>query len=114
MTEIVNKFLYAGDRLLKMPLKQPESIYSAFISFNKNNEEIQNFKEAGDTCYVYQNKKDKACFEYDIAYDSYKGLVKRIESWQKRFWEKKYLKLLFIWGSIVNKEGYFNGSRAFR
>ena len=59
MTEIVNKFLYAGDRLPKMPLKQPESIYRACISFNKNNEEIQNFMEAGYTCYIYQNKQDK-------------------------------------------------------
>ena len=33
----------------------------------KNKERIQKFKETGDSQYIYQNKLDKVCFQYDMA-----------------------------------------------
>ena len=34
----------------------------------------------GDTRYIYRNDLDQACFQHDMAYGSYKDLVKRTES----------------------------------
>ena len=46
MSEIVNKFLLAGDRLMpEMHLKQPGFTYSASGPFAKKKELIQKFKE---------------------------------------------------------------------
>ena len=58
MTEIANKILLAG---------QPVFTYSAWVSFAKNRERIQKFKETGDSRYFYQNELDKACFENHTA-----------------------------------------------
>ena len=56
MNEIVNKLLLAGDEfMLEMHLNQPVFTYSACGPFNKNKERIQNFKEIGDTSYIYKN-----------------------------------------------------------
>ena len=75
MNEIVNKFLLVGDKFMpEMHLKQPASldksrfIYSACGPFTKNKERIQNFKETGDTKYIYRNELDKACFQHDMTY----------------------------------------------
>ena len=32
--------------------------------------------QTGDTNYIYKNKLDKACFQYDMAYDKCKDLIK--------------------------------------
>ena len=42
----------------EMHLKQPWFAYSACGPFTKNNERIQNFKETGDTKYIYRNELD--------------------------------------------------------
>ena len=64
MNEIVNKFLLAGDKCMpEMHLKQPGFTYSACGPFTKKKERIQNFKETGDTSYIYKNELDKACFQ---------------------------------------------------
>ena len=75
MNEIVNKFLLVGDKFMpEMHLKQPalldksRFIYSACGPFTKNKERIQNFKETGDTKYIYRNELDKACFQHDMTY----------------------------------------------
>ena len=34
----------------------------------------------GDTCFIYRDEFERACFQHDIAYGSYKDLVKRTES----------------------------------
>ena len=61
MNEIVNKFLLAGGNFMpEMDLRQPGFTYSACGSFTKNKERIQNFKETGDTSYIYKNVLDKA------------------------------------------------------
>ena len=68
MNEIVNKSLLAGAIFMsEMHLKQPGFTFSACGPFTKNKERIQNFKEKGDTSYIYKNELDKTCFQHDMA-----------------------------------------------
>ena len=60
-----------------MHLKQPGFTYSACGPFTKNKERIRKFKETGDTCYIYKNELDKACFQHDVAYGDFKDLKRR-------------------------------------
>ena len=56
-------FLLAGDKFMpEMHLRQPAFTYSACGPFTKNKKGIQNFKETGDTSYIYKSEYDKACF----------------------------------------------------
>ena len=81
MNEIVIKFLLAGDKFMpEMHLKQPGFTYSASGVFTKNKERIQNFKETGDTNYIYKNELDKPCFQDNMAYGDFKDLAKRTAS----------------------------------
>ena len=64
----------------EMHLKQPGFTYSACGPFTKNKERIQNFKETGDTSYIYKNELDKACFQHDMAYGDFKDLARRTAS----------------------------------
>ena len=81
MNEIVNKFLFAGDKFMpEMYLKQPGFIYSACETLTKNKERIQKFKEIGDRSYIYKNELDKACFQHDMAYGDFKDLERRTAS----------------------------------
>ena len=59
-----------------MHLKQPGFTYSAWEPFTKNQERIQNFKEIGDTKYIYKNELDKASFQRNMAYGDFKLLIK--------------------------------------
>ena len=78
MNEIVNKFLLAGDKFMpEMHLKQRRFTYSACWPFTKNKKRIQNFKETGDTNYIYKNELHKACFQHDMAYGDFIDLTKR-------------------------------------
>ena len=63
--------------MTEMHLRQPQFTYSACGPFTKHKERIQNFKETGDTNYIYKNELDKACFAHDAAYSDSKGLTKR-------------------------------------
>ena len=77
MNEIVNNFLLAGDTFMpEMHSRQPQFVYSACGSFTKNKGRIRKFKETGDRSYIYINKLDKACFQYDMAYGDFKDLPK--------------------------------------
>ena len=81
MNEIVNKFLLAGDKFMpEMHLKQPGFTYSACGPFTKNKERIQNFKEKGDTSYIYKDELDQACFQHDMAYGDFQYLKRRTAS----------------------------------
>ena len=81
MNEIVNTFLLPGDKFMPdMHLKQPGFTYSACGPFTKNKEKIQEFKETGDTNYIYKNELDKACFQHDMAYGDFKDLKRRTAS----------------------------------
>ena len=69
MNDIINKFLLAGDKFMpEMHLRQPGFTYSACGPFTKSKEIKQNFKQTGDSRYIYRNELDKACFQNDIAY----------------------------------------------
>ena len=69
MNDIVNKFLFAGDKFMpETHLKQPGFTYSACGPITKNKERIQKFKETRDTKYIYRNGLKKACFQHDMAY----------------------------------------------
>ena len=46
----------------------------------ESNERIQKFKETEDSRYIYQNKLEKPCFQYDMTY----GGCKRF-SWKSNF-----------------------------
>ena len=81
INEIVIKFLLAGDKVMpEMHLKQSGFTYSACEPFTKNKERIQNFKETGDTGYIYKNELDKACIQHDMAYGDFKDLARRTAS----------------------------------
>ena len=56
MNEIVNKFLLVGDKFMpEIHLRQPGFTNSACGPFTKNKKRIQQFKETGDTSYIYKN-----------------------------------------------------------
>ena len=81
MNEIVNKLLSTGDKCIpEMHLKQPGFTYGTCGPFTKNKEKIQNFKETGDSRYIYTNELNKACFQHYVAYDDFKDLAKRTAS----------------------------------
>ena len=78
MNEIVNKYLFAGDKFMpEMHLKQPGFTYRSCGPFSKNKERIKKFKGTGDTNYIYKNELDKACFQHNMVYGDFKDL-KRI------------------------------------
>ena len=81
MNEVVNIILLAGDKCMsEMHLKQPEFTYSACGPLTKNKERIQKSKETGETSQIYKNEFDKACFQYDMAYEDFKDLERRTAS----------------------------------
>ena len=50
MNETINKFLLAGDKFMPgTHLRQPRFTYSTRGLFAKNKEQIQTFKETGDS-----------------------------------------------------------------
>ena len=50
------------------------------MPFTKNKEKTQKFEETGDTKYIYRNELDKACFQHDMVYRSFKDLARRTAS----------------------------------
>ena len=46
----------------------------------KTKKEFNKSKETGDTKSVYRNQLDKACFQYDMAYQDFKDLARRAGS----------------------------------
>ena len=81
MNNVINKFLLAGDKFMpEMHLRQPQFVYSACGPFTRHKERIKKFKQTGDTCYIYRNELDKACFQHDSAYADHKDLINRTKS----------------------------------
>ena len=67
-----------GDTFVpEMHLRQPQFTYSACGPFTKHKQRIQEFKETGDTNYIYKNEIDKACFAHHAAYSDRKDITKR-------------------------------------
>ena len=78
-SNVINKFLLVGDKFMpEIHLRQPQFTYSACGPFTKREQRIQDFRETGDTNYIYKNELDKACFVHDAAYSDSKDLTKRI------------------------------------
>ena len=78
MNNVINKFLLAGAKFMpEMHLRQSQFTYSACGPFTKHKQQIQKFKETGDTNYIYKNELDKACFTHDATYSDSKDLTKR-------------------------------------
>ena len=61
----------------EMHLRQSGLTYSACRPLTRNEERIRKFKETGDSCYIYQNELDKACFQNDLAYRDFKDLMRK-------------------------------------
>ena len=81
MNNVINKFLLAGDKFMPgMHLRQPRFVYSACGPFTRHKERIKEFKRTGDTCYIYRNKLNKACFQQDSAYADHKDFINRTEA----------------------------------
>ena len=81
MNNVINKFLLAGDKFMpEMHLRQPQFVYSACGPFTRHKERIKEFKRTGDTCYIYRNELDKACFQHYSAYANHKDLINRTET----------------------------------
>ena len=81
MSNIINKFLLAGDKFMpEMHLRQPQFVYSACKPYTRHKERIKKFKQTGDTRYIYRNELDKACFQYDSAYADHTDLINRTKS----------------------------------
>ena len=78
MNNIIDQFLLTGDKfMLEMHLRHSQFVYSACGPFTRHKETIKEFKRTGDTCYIYRNELDKACFQHDSAYADHKDLINR-------------------------------------
>ena len=81
MNNIINKFLLVGDEFIpEMHLRQHRFVYSACGPFTRHKERIKELKRTGDTCYIYRNELDKACFQHDSAYAGHKDLINRTKA----------------------------------
>ena len=61
-------------------LRQTRFTYNAFGRFTKNRERIQNFKETGDSWFIYQSKLETASFQRGMAYEDFKDLSRKTAS----------------------------------
>ena len=81
MNNVINKFLLVGDKfMLEMHLRQLQFVYSVCGPFTRHKERIKEFKRTGDTCYIYRNELDKACFQHNSAYADHKDLINRTKA----------------------------------
>ena len=81
MKQKTSFFFLVGDKFMpEIHLKQTGFTYSACGPFTKNKKRIQNYKETGDTNYIYKNELDKAFFQHDMAYGDFKDLTRRTAS----------------------------------
>ena len=104
MNNIVNKFLLVGDKFMpEMHLRQPQFVYSACGLFTRHKERIKEFKCTGDTCLLYRNELDKACFKHDASYAKYKDVENRLIS------DKKLRNSAYDIASNPKYDGYQRG-----
>ena len=81
MNKLVNKSLLAGDKFISESISNNlDLLKSRCRPFITNKKRRQNFKETGDSRYIYQNKLDKACFQHDMAYGDFKDKPLRTTS----------------------------------
>ena len=90
MSNVINKFLLAGDKFMpEMHLREPRFVYSACGPFTRHKERIKESKRTGDTLYIYRNELNNACFQHDSAYADHKDLINRTET-DKVLRDKEY------------------------
>ena len=71
----------ARDKLMpEIYLRQPGLTHSACEPFIKNKARKQELKETGDNRYIYQSKLEKAWFQHDVGYGTYKNQPRRTAS----------------------------------
>ena len=58
-------------------LRQFRFTYSAYGPFTKIKKRKQEIKETGDSRYIYQNKLEKACVQYDMVFEDFKDLSRK-------------------------------------
>ena len=97
-------FLLTGDKIITgMHLRQRGFIYTACISFPNNKKRIQEFKDTGDSEYIYQDQQDQACFKHEMASVGFKDLpTETIE-------EKILCDKAFIFAKVPNYDWYEPG-----
>ena len=66
--------------MINLCLKCIQFVYSACGPFTRHKERIKEFKHAGDTCYIYRNELNKACFQHNSAYTDHKDLINRTKA----------------------------------
>ena len=85
MNEIF-EFLLAKDNFMPEDLRylgQPTALgkpgftYCAREPLTRNKGRVQNFKETGDSRYIYLGEIDKVCFEHDMAKGNFNDLPKK-------------------------------------
>ena len=86
----------------EMHLKQPWFTYGVCGPFIKKKERIQQFKETGDSRYIYKNEKDEACFQHDMAFGDFKDVARGTAS--DKILREKHLILLKIRNMMDIKE----------
>ena len=64
----------------ELHLKQLGLTHRACGPFIRNKQRIEKFMQTGNTGFIYRNKLDKACFQYDMAYGKLKDLAERTQS----------------------------------
>ena len=84
---LVKKLLLSGNKFMpKTHLIQPAFTIVLVYHVLKR---IQNFKETGDTKYIYRNELDKDCLQHDMTYGDFKDLAK-IAASDKVFKDKAF------------------------
>ena len=80
--DVINKFLLMGDKLIPELHHWDPKVkkYSACGPFTNNQERINQLMKDGRLSHLYKNELDKACCQYDAAYNKYKDLKNRTQS----------------------------------
>ena len=73
------------------------------VDHKKKKRKIQKFKETGVSQYICQKELDKACCQYDMAYEDFKYLTRRTAS-DKILCDKTF---------IIAKNSKYNGYQRF-
>ena len=72
MNELINKLLLTEDKFMPEMHLRLGFTQSACDPFTKNKERIKEFKETGNSRYIYQRELDDACFQHEMAYREFK------------------------------------------
>ena len=77
-------------------------LWCTWTNYQKERKNIQQFKETGDSRYIYKNQKDEACFQHDMAFGDFKDVARGTAS--DKILREKHLILLKIRNMMDIKE----------